>query len=259
MPTLNKLEYLDKTKELIKNALNTKFNSGITDEDTFRSYVGKIQNIYTNWPKVTDKGTELSINAKKGKMELEPYGNTEQNSYTGNQLVDFSNLISAASNTTSSFVNNILSVSSSSGTYTNAFYDITNLFKNNPGKTIKFVYESIDVSNQYGSPVGLYVSYTDDTPFSTPTLLNHLLNSTPYTISNDTSNINYVRFRILPNGSSTNQSASITITKPMLQFGTETKTYEPFVEGSPSPSSDYPQPIKVVTGNNTIIVKHKIL
>jgi hypothetical protein len=78
MPTLNKLEYLDETKELIKNALNTKFNSGITDEDTFRSYVGKIQNIYTNWPKVTDKGTELSITAKKGKMVLAPKGNTEQ-------------------------------------------------------------------------------------------------------------------------------------------------------------------------------------
>lgn len=80
MPTLNKLEYLDETKKEIKNALNTNFNSGITDEDTFRSYVGKINNIYTNWTKVTGEGTEITLNnTKKGKMALTPKGNTEQN------------------------------------------------------------------------------------------------------------------------------------------------------------------------------------
>lgn len=78
--TLNKLEYLDETKKEIKNALNTNFNSGITDEDTFRSYVGKINDIYTNWAKVTGTGTEITLNnTKKGKMALTPKGNTEQN------------------------------------------------------------------------------------------------------------------------------------------------------------------------------------
>lgn len=79
MPTLNKLEYLDETKQQIKSALNTKFNSGITDDDTFRSYVTKINNIYTNWPKVTGEGTNITLsNTKKGKMEITPKGNTEQ-------------------------------------------------------------------------------------------------------------------------------------------------------------------------------------
>ena len=79
MPTLNKLEYLDETKQQIKNALNTKFNSGITDSDTFRSYVDKIRNIYTNWPKVTGEDTELSLTpTKKGLMSLILKSNTSQ-------------------------------------------------------------------------------------------------------------------------------------------------------------------------------------
>ena len=77
--TLNKLDYLDETKQQIKNALNTKFNSQIQDADTFRSYVSKISNIYTNWPKVTSENTSLSLTpTKKGLMALNLKGNTSQ-------------------------------------------------------------------------------------------------------------------------------------------------------------------------------------
>ena len=45
MATIDKLEYINNTKNLIKNALNTKFNSQIGDGDTFRSYAQKIDDI----------------------------------------------------------------------------------------------------------------------------------------------------------------------------------------------------------------------
>ena len=78
MPTLNKLEYLDETKAEIKTALN-QFGSGITDEDTFRSYVDKIKAIYNNWQKVTGTGTDITLNnTKLAKMILELGGNTSQ-------------------------------------------------------------------------------------------------------------------------------------------------------------------------------------
>ena len=78
MPTLNKLEYLDETKSQIKTALN-QFGAGIQDTDTFRSYVSKISNIYTNWAKVTGENTLLSLTpTKKGLMELNLRGNTSQ-------------------------------------------------------------------------------------------------------------------------------------------------------------------------------------
>lgn len=79
MPTLNKLEYLNETKAEIKTALN-QFGSGITDEDTFRSYVDKIKAIYNNWQKVIGTGTNITLqNTKLAKMILELGGNTEQN------------------------------------------------------------------------------------------------------------------------------------------------------------------------------------
>lgn len=77
--TLNKLEYLDETKQQIKNALNTNFNSQIQDTDTFRSYVSKINNIYNTWSKVIGEDTTLTLsNTKKGKLGTILKGNTSQ-------------------------------------------------------------------------------------------------------------------------------------------------------------------------------------
>jgi hypothetical protein len=76
LTTLSKLEYLDETKAQIKTALN-QFNAGITDEDTFRSYVSKIDDIYDGWPKVTGSGTSVTItNTRKAKMNIDLKGNT---------------------------------------------------------------------------------------------------------------------------------------------------------------------------------------
>ena len=83
MATSNKITYLNKTKELIKQSLNTGFNSQITDSDTFRSYAQKINTIYDNWPKVSAEGTSLFLNqTKKGKMNIELKGNSYQTGMT---------------------------------------------------------------------------------------------------------------------------------------------------------------------------------
>lgn len=79
MATIDKLEYINNTKNLIKNALNIKFNSQIGDEDTFRSYAQKINDIYENWPKVSEKNTNFTLNStKEGKMKIELKGNISQ-------------------------------------------------------------------------------------------------------------------------------------------------------------------------------------
>jgi len=49
MATIDKLEYLDETKSQIKSALND-LGAGITDDDTFRSYVTKINDLYDEYP-----------------------------------------------------------------------------------------------------------------------------------------------------------------------------------------------------------------
>lgn len=49
MATIDKLNYLNETKGLIKTALNN-LGAELTDDDTFRSYVDKINEIAEEYP-----------------------------------------------------------------------------------------------------------------------------------------------------------------------------------------------------------------
>lgn len=49
MATIDKLNYLNATKQLIKDGLND-LGAEITDDDTFRSYVDKINEIAEEYP-----------------------------------------------------------------------------------------------------------------------------------------------------------------------------------------------------------------
>lgn len=49
MATTDKLNYLNETKTQIKNALND-LGAELTNNDTFRSYVDKIDEIYNDYP-----------------------------------------------------------------------------------------------------------------------------------------------------------------------------------------------------------------
>lgn len=49
MATIDKLNYLNETKSQIKSALND-LGAGITNSDTFRSYVTKINELYEEYP-----------------------------------------------------------------------------------------------------------------------------------------------------------------------------------------------------------------
>ena len=49
MATIDKLNYLNETKEQIKTALND-LGAEIQDDDTFRSYVDKINELATEYP-----------------------------------------------------------------------------------------------------------------------------------------------------------------------------------------------------------------
>ncbi len=66
---LYELDYLNETKELIKEGLND-LGIGITDTDTFRDYVDFINSIYTKYPKTSAEGTSISLNTNAGKMIL---------------------------------------------------------------------------------------------------------------------------------------------------------------------------------------------
>ena len=115
MSTATKLEYLNETKNKIKNSINLT-GVNITNEDTFRSYAGKLKQglldilnngndyLYNNFPQTTGTGTNITLNnTLEAPIKSELLGNTSQNgtptpdapvevkNATGRQVVKVSN------------------------------------------------------------------------------------------------------------------------------------------------------------------------
>lgn len=254
----DKLDYLSETKGLIKDSLNN-LGSEITDDNTFRNYVEKINQIYNDYPKVTGTGTTFTIaNTKKAKMNNTLKGNTEQTTYNGNQLVDFNNM--TVSNASYTFENDVLTVSATGSNYNRIGYDITDVIKNNPNKILKFSYESFDVS-QFTSSSNTLIQFrvVNNGTTSYAGLLNKTGTSSTYTVPSDTSGITNAIIQIYANNTSTeNNTSQATITKPLIYFDNN-NTYEPYVGGISSPNPNYPQDIRVVKGDNTINIIGKNL
>lgn len=248
MPTLNKLEYLDETKEQIKDALNTNFNSGITDEDTFRSYVGKIDDIYTNWAKVTGEGTELTLsNVKKGRMPLQPKGNTEQTTYSGKNLLKISGTKQTINGIT--FTQNADGSIGVKGTATaNATYTSTTLQTIEPSKTYKL---SGCPGGGSTSTYRLILRVRSDETTNIVTISDTGSGGNLTT----TAEAKYMLGEIIVYSG---QTVNLTF-YPQLELGSSPTLYEPYVGGTPSPNPDYPQDIRVVTGDNTLNVHGKNL
>lgn len=200
-------------------------------------------------------GESITVNdSARAKAVLDVGGNTDQKQYKGYQLIDFNDL-NVISTTTYNFTNDILTVNSTTNTYRRVSKNIIDLIKKNAGKQLYFNYETIDISSQFGGIVQILVK--DENGTTNVSLLRHDLTHGTYSIPEDTSNITEVRLDIFSNNSNTSQSASVSITKPMLQFGTEELPYEPYVGGQASPNPEYPQEVQVVKGSNTIKVSNK--
>lgn len=70
MAISDKLTYLNTTKTLIREGLNN-LGASLTSNDTFRSYVNVLNDLYDYLPKVTGSGTNVTLNdTKKGLMKI---------------------------------------------------------------------------------------------------------------------------------------------------------------------------------------------
>lgn len=172
------------------------------------------------------------------------YGSSEQIKTNGYQLVDFS-AGTNTSGTTSSFENDTITVSGD-GTvpYQNWSKDITALITEHPGEIIWFDYGEIKTNVSHdGSIVQLNIALNDDT-----NIYGQLVTVSgiqrQYTIPDDTSNIKSVHLHIYTTNNTTAKANTVIIKKPMLQYGTDKKEYEPYTGRKPSPNPDYPQEIE---------------
>ena len=70
MAISDKLTYLNTTKTLIREGLNN-LGASLTSNDTFRSYVNVLNDLYDYLPKVTGSGANVTLNdTKKGLMKI---------------------------------------------------------------------------------------------------------------------------------------------------------------------------------------------
>lgn len=147
------------------------------------------------------------------------------------------------------FQNDILTITSSSGTFRQIMYDITNLMLTNAGKVLSFWYSNVDFSQGNSPAVQITLTKNDNTKSYTQLLSASLVKSN-FNIPDNISEYSSLKLGILCNNTSESINASITITKPMLLIGTEEKTYEQY--GS-SPSLDFPSEVEVEKQQNISI------
>ena len=174
---------------------------------------------------IQGEGESFSLEpTQNGIMEVGYKGQTKQ--IIANQLVDFAIPSQIYSPVVFTFANDILTVDMSSAyTYPILGYDVFELFKRNPGKTLSFDFESIDiVGDRGGTIVQLDVGINGGTSYGA--LVTSSKGKGTYTIPTDLSTLTSARLRIGANNSATAYQSKVVITKPMLQFGTEKKEYE---------------------------------
>ena len=256
MASINeKLNYINETKSLIKDKLNN-LGSEIQDETTFREYAEKIENLYEEWPKVSDEGVNISLNnTKKGKMILNLKGNINQFTTTGKNK--FSKLNGTQNNnglTTVVTDNNVFHINGTSTENNNWFtLDVTKTVLSPGTYTFSSQYESgttTATSNfliflrPHGGSSNLLSIYA---PNNTSTI-----KEGTFTIE-ETTAIDIYGY-CLANVTFTNY-----IMKLQLEEGSTATEYEPYTEGIASPNPSYPQNINTVNNNNTISISNKNL
>lgn len=200
---------------------------------------------------VTKEGTNIVINdsAESKVLSLEIDGRSEQKTYNGNQLADFSKHITKTIDTTYTFENDIITSTSVGLKYPSVtIINLRELFANNANKILRFGYESFTSTSGEGALVQLDIAYTDNT-FNYVFLMQRDGSLDEYIIPSDISNILSANITIRPNNSATAIPGEITITKPLLYFD-DNDEYEPYVGNKASPSPDYPQEIESVGYEN---------
>lgn len=171
----------------------------------------------------TKAGTSLELNntVDKGKMDYKAKGDTFQLTYSGKNLIVNSEVSWSTTTTDIAINNNSLAI----GTYIFSSPDITvtgqfNIYGVDENDTQETI-----KSNSDWQGISSGVSFT-------------------------TTKI-YTKLRIYTN---------IAVTgKVQLESGSTATSWEPYVGGIPAPNPDYPQDIKVVTGENSVVISNKNL
>jgi len=258
MAISDKLTYLNDTKTKIREAING-LGANLTSEDTFRSYVNALNDIYDYLPKVTGSGTSITLNNTiKGRMNIE-LGTSElsQETTTGKNLLEIALPTQTTARNGITFTNNGDGSFTLNGTATaNADFRVeqstpsgANNLKNYNGDYTVYC-PNLPSGVNLGS-----LTYNNGTYGA---FMGALSQDTP--LINKTVDVTNAFFYIIVTSGVTLNNVTL---KPMFVRGTyNTQTigdFEPYTGGIPAPNPQYPQTIHTISGNNTIVVEGKNL
>ena len=236
--TAQKLTYLNDTKQDLKTEIN-RLGGSLTSESTFRSYAEELQDIYADLPKVTGEGSNISLSPTRvGGLTITPKGVCEQDSTTGKNLFDVNNV--AGPYITNS--NNVLTLTSGTGfNSTNNDCTLKDICPQlQAGETYILGFDTTEASNDHKNDI--FLRSGGGTGY-------FWTKGTTHTITQAE-----LDDRIAFYGTNNAQVSNLMIVK-----GSTLGEYEKYTGGIPAPNPDYPQDIRVVTGNNSVVVSNKNL
>jgi hypothetical protein len=191
----------------------------------------EVEELSENMPwNTTEQATEIQVTdaAKYSKNKLELFGNTEQASYRGKNLLNYSELSWSYRRP---------------GVPTDRAWVTTNYIEVQENTSYIF-------SHELGTRFGAISYYDENKAFVKDKNIDFI--TTAFTTE---SGVKYVSVAVWKSGGITSNDDKWM----QLEQGSTATDYEPYVGGVPSPNPDYPQPIHVVTGNNVIEVQGKNL
>lgn len=225
----DKLNYLNNTKSKLKNEIN-KIGGSITDETTFRDYVSNINNTYDKLPKVEGSGSDITLNdTEEALLSLTPEGYASQEKTTGK------NLYNDNAETTRYYINN-------SGEFV--------LGSNNDTFIETLIDSNIASSYSISYKEKIGTSYVRFSFFNEENIISRILlaeNNTNLSVPIGTTKI-YIH---------TDKRETKYFDRLQIEEGSTSTEYETFTGGQASPKPEYPQPIKVVTGEQNVEISGK--
>lgn len=188
-------------------------------------------------------------------------GDAEQATYTGKNLFNVNVTPSSYTNTTTSVSGNKITVTSTSSAQT-ARVDLPFVFEANRQMTISFDAKFIqnDAGDGLISQVCLRTPGTSDTTGAT--YLTKTIGQTNHystVVSAAQSNNNTRQLWLYVKATASAGAVKVEFSNIQIEYGGSETSYEPYTGGIPAPNPDFPEPISVVTGGQTVSVTGKNL
>lgn len=216
-------------------------STATVDCSKYQEELDTLNEIVDGLPHVDGKGTELSLSPTiKAPLKSTLKGNATQTTYTGKNLF---NLTGVSETSVATYADGIITLNWSGG----------------------FDCYLLNNATQYLTGLDTTKTYTISFKHTgNRIVLKDQLTSTTVTTNVDT---NYVTYSFNITGVSqirldiirSDTTGTASVKEVMVEEGSSATSYEPYVGGVASPNPDYPQKVKVVTGDNTVKIEGKNL